>query len=42
MPAGTMTAPRAVLRWLVMPVVLISLAAGPGSVAAPHDTKNMS
>ena len=37
MPAGTMTARRAVLRWLVMPAVLISLAAGLGSVVpAPH------
>ena len=37
MPAGTMTARRAVLRWLVMPAVLISLAAGLGSVLpAPH------
>ena len=37
MSAGTMTARRAVLRWLVMPAVLISLAAGLGSVVpAPH------
>jgi YVTN family beta-propeller protein len=32
MSSGTMTARRAVLRWRVMPVVLISLAAGLGSV----------
>ena len=37
MPARTMTARRAVLRRLVTPVVLISLAAGLGSVVpAPH------
>ncbi len=37
MPAGTMTARRAVLRWRVMPAVLISLAAGLGLVVpAPH------
>ena len=37
MPAGTMTARRAVLRWQVMPAVLISLAAGLGLVVpAPH------
>jgi YVTN family beta-propeller protein len=32
MSTGTKTARRAVLRWLVMPAVLISLAAGLGSV----------
>jgi YVTN family beta-propeller protein len=32
MPDGTMTAWRAVLRWPAMPAVLISLAAGLGSV----------
>ena len=37
MSAGTMTARRAALRWRVMPAVLISLAAGLGSVVpAPH------
>ena len=37
MPAGTMTARRAVLRWLVMPAAAISLAAGLGPVLpAPH------
>ena len=37
MPAGTMTARRAVLRWLVIPAAAISLAAGLGPVVpAPH------
>ena len=37
MPAGTMTARRAVLRWLVMPAAAISLAAGLGPVLpGPH------
>jgi YVTN family beta-propeller protein len=37
MPAGTMTARRAVLQRLVMPAALISLAAGLGSVVpVPH------
>ncbi len=37
MPAGTITAQRAVRRWLVMPAMLVLLVGGLGSVVpAPH------